>query len=240
MPKPPTPVSWSTDTNINDPGEPWDGFPTKSAPPSGLQASGWKPTEKPPADIENYLQNENSAWNNYSDLRFETGGNEELVYEVPPLRTIRIAPTHFQPDLYLLTISGNSVWLPAWRIQTIPYGSSPISDIDQGIAFLPVSEFLVTGAVLEEVRVAVTPGAARVAPNNMSAALTGAGGPFTDDDDGTANPQDLILTGVGYTVDRSTDIIEVQLNAGNDGGVHVSDLFRWMEIDFIDPGPRNF
>lgn len=49
---------WSTDTNYNSPGDPWDGTPTKVAPSAGKRQQGFEPTESPSAQELNYLLNE--------------------------------------------------------------------------------------------------------------------------------------------------------------------------------------
>lgn len=57
--------SWANDALINDPGETWDGTPTKTDPGNGKRDDGWLPKEKPPAQHRNYLDNEIGRWVQY-------------------------------------------------------------------------------------------------------------------------------------------------------------------------------
>ncbi len=49
--------TWATDDNYSDPGEAWDGQPTKVLPSAGDQATGYLPEDKPPGPWWNYKFN---------------------------------------------------------------------------------------------------------------------------------------------------------------------------------------
>jgi hypothetical protein len=78
MPKPGTVPNWATDANIADPGQPWDGTPTKVAPAAGQIASGWKPRQKPPAQYKNWWKNLTGQWFTWLDGLFDGADNLNL------------------------------------------------------------------------------------------------------------------------------------------------------------------
>ena len=57
--------SWANDTNMNDPGKPWDATPTKVEPGSGKRDDGFLPEENPDAQHVNQLLNEIGRWVQY-------------------------------------------------------------------------------------------------------------------------------------------------------------------------------
>jgi hypothetical protein len=58
-------TSWSNDTNLSDPGEPWDTTVAKVDPGNGKRDDGWLPEESPAAQHTNYLLNEIGRWIQY-------------------------------------------------------------------------------------------------------------------------------------------------------------------------------
>jgi len=64
--------SWANDLNLNDPGEPWDGTPTKVEPGAGKRDDGFLPEENPPAQHVNKLHNEIGQWIQFfSDMQIQ-------------------------------------------------------------------------------------------------------------------------------------------------------------------------
>lgn len=57
--------SWANDANLNDPGEAWDGTPTKVDPGAGKRDDGHLPGENPAAQHVNFLANEDKRWIQY-------------------------------------------------------------------------------------------------------------------------------------------------------------------------------
>jgi hypothetical protein len=57
--------SWANDTNIVDPGEPWDATPTKVEPGGGKRDDGYLPEENPNAQHLNQQFNELGKWIQY-------------------------------------------------------------------------------------------------------------------------------------------------------------------------------
>lgn len=53
---------WATDANLSDPGEDWDGTPTRVEPSSGEKAAGFRPNEAVSAQVLNYLIGNLSDW----------------------------------------------------------------------------------------------------------------------------------------------------------------------------------
>jgi hypothetical protein len=67
MTRPTTGPGWATDANFNDPGEDWDGTPTRVTPSSGERAAGQLPGVGVPAQIMNYLWGNHGEWISYLD-----------------------------------------------------------------------------------------------------------------------------------------------------------------------------
>lgn len=65
MAKPVKLPTWSTDTNYPAGADPWSATPVKVEPTSGKKAEGWEPSEKPPAQWQNYWQNLVHQWVEY-------------------------------------------------------------------------------------------------------------------------------------------------------------------------------
>lgn len=66
-------ATFATDELFSDPGQPWDGQPTKVAPSGGIEATGFVPGQPVPVEFLNYLLNEYSAEN--QDRRLEKALN---------------------------------------------------------------------------------------------------------------------------------------------------------------------
>src|SRR6187402_1501439 len=50
----PTPPPWATDANYPAGANPWSATPTRVVPSAGVAAAGFRPKQKPPAQILNY------------------------------------------------------------------------------------------------------------------------------------------------------------------------------------------
>lgn len=59
--------TWATDAEYNAPSEAWDGAPTKIAPAQDLQAQGWAPGERPPAERMNWWMGSAGGFAAYHD-----------------------------------------------------------------------------------------------------------------------------------------------------------------------------
>lgn len=57
--------SWANDLNLDDPGRPWDGLPSKVEPGVGKRDDGFLPEDNPTAQETNKLINELSRWVQY-------------------------------------------------------------------------------------------------------------------------------------------------------------------------------
>lgn len=123
----------------------------------------------------------------------------------------------------------------------------------QGEAILPLNRYVPEGATITAIRTLVRPGAARAVSQRVNAelwlnsgrdysvgspAIGGATSVSSVEDDGTTNLQTLNLSGLSYVMDQSAE--DATLVVG--GGIldfDPDELFG-CEIDFTDPGPRNF
>jgi hypothetical protein len=74
MTRPTTGPGWATDSNFNDPGESWDGTPTRVTPSSGERAAGQLPGVGVPAQIMNYLWGNHGEWADYLDAQLHKNG----------------------------------------------------------------------------------------------------------------------------------------------------------------------
>lgn len=64
--------SWANDDNLDDPGEPWDGNPTKVEPGAGKRDDGHLPDEDIDAQHVNHLLNEQGKWIQFfSDIQIQ-------------------------------------------------------------------------------------------------------------------------------------------------------------------------
>lgn len=253
--KPVTVPTWATNTNYST-GD-YAGGPTKVAPSAGVRQDGHMPDTPPLAEHENYDRNLIGAWLQYlSDgklsgdhavvdgamLTLSNGGEFGYctsggVYEKPtrtiyiPLFTAqRLGVNHLlatvddSPDIYGSTITPTSagdgwVWHP----------------------------WLPRGAELLRVRVGVTQGATASTDMKLtvgyhqpdtttpSTPLVATLGTDTAADSG----DDILVVDIsgGPYVRQATTNVWIRLNASNGAG---PDTVWWVEIQFKDPGPRNY
>lgn len=165
---------------------------------------------------------------------------DEWTYPAPKARTIVFVGAE--------VFSAGADGTAGWRLS----GSILVSRVDDAQLYFPLR--LPHGATLTRVRAMVKPGAARSGgPPSMLVTMSvrdfsvdfgapGAGSSnilATDSDDGTTNWQ-LLDSGVLAVSIASQTGYGVQIQGGDDGGVHVDDTLNAIEIQFTDPGPRNF
>jgi hypothetical protein len=74
MTRPTTGPGWATDANFNDPGESWDGTPTRVTPSSGERAAGQLPGVGVPAQLMNYLWGNHGEWADFFDAQLHKNG----------------------------------------------------------------------------------------------------------------------------------------------------------------------
>jgi hypothetical protein len=170
---------------------------------------------------------------------------ELLEPTTPVARTVYVnplfgsTPTKVAND-WSAVVSGGSAYLQ--------------TESDAAYVVIDIGALLPSGATLTAVRALVKPGAARVSPNGMTlrayrathdfvtpAASTSTGlGGGSDEDDGTANVQILSQTGLSEVVDktlaRSWNLLIV---GGNNSGTNKDRVYA-VELQFTDPGPRNY
>ncbi len=123
---------------------------------------------------------------------------------------------------------------------------------------LPLNRYLPHGAVIKRIRALVDPGAGRVSPNGMQMSLyrpiyqfapeisgySLGGGSFTINDNGGSGLQTLDSGTVTITLDNDegsgfgTGCV-LSIRAGNTA-VSNFDRIHAVQIDWIDPGPRNY
>lgn len=134
MAKPTSTFEWATDANHNDPGEGWDGQPTRVAPSAGAQQAGFLPNTPITAETLNFLLGVTGDWITYLEERPETN----------------------------CTILPASVLIPGGGWEIAASGSKHIvSNANNGQATLDLSPYIAQDATLLYVDLFVTPGAAR-------------------------------------------------------------------------------
>jgi hypothetical protein len=245
--RPSEPFTWATDAVFDDPGKPWDGLPTRGEPAAGRQASGFLPGERTPAPEINHLLGvtaDHLEWlHNVTSTAVGGGEAVDLVYETPPTRTV-----HFHPSRGLPTTSSI-----AWGFDQTSVRRELESRLDKGFVNFDLEEAVPSGATITRVRALVDPGAARaVAGDRVTMTLIQFTPDFTPPvsvpttnsqfsvtDDGSTNLQ-LVTSGVfAMLVDKSTTYSVLQIRSGSDGGTNRDKLYS-LEVQFTDPGPRNF
>lgn len=227
-------VTIATNTNHSDPGEAWDGQPTKVSPSVGLQATGFTPATPVPPGVFNYLLNMFAKWSTYfqegfADLQTRIS-SDEWVYPAGKSRTVRINGTAF--------CSRASA--------QADYSGDVVLSESATYYWADIGHLLPTGASLTGVSFRVEPGAARSGSNRVRANWQVISGDSTVDfagsdtyDDTTSSVQTLtfsIITSV--TVDRSKRY-RIYIFSGNDAASN-NDKILYADITFTDPGPRNF
>jgi hypothetical protein len=67
MTRPADAPDWATDVNYADPGEDWDGFPTKVKPSAGEIGQGTVPDKGFAGDADNWIKNNHGLWIGHHD-----------------------------------------------------------------------------------------------------------------------------------------------------------------------------
>jgi hypothetical protein len=256
----------ATDATYNAPGDGWDGADTKVAPSVTVETQGFIPAEPIPADFFNWLFSVDSEWltylEDYADelklqkvqgpasstdnaiARFDgTDGkvvqnsgvrvsdSAEVEYITPPTRTVLV------PASVLVTGTDNTMSITA---------TGATMKTDNMKAFFDLGAYVPGGATVTELRVSVTPGAARASNvNRMTLRIeqaTGTGATVNQlevYDDGTTNVQAILSGALSLTLDRTGLRYVVEVEAGDDAATN-NDFVRFFTIVFTDPGPRNF
>jgi hypothetical protein len=155
----------------------------------------------------------------------------EVEYITPPSRTILI------PASVLVTGTDNTMSITS---------TGATMKTDNMAAFIDLGAYVPTGATITEVRVNVTPGAARASNadriNLRVTDATGTGAPttlFEVYDDGTSGIQTILSGTQSITITRSGERYLLEVEAGNDAATN-NDFVRAFTVIFTDPGPRNF
>lgn len=232
MGEPSEDYDWAT--NANFAGGPDVGTVTKVDPPGAVRQDGWRGNQAPPPQYQNHWQNAVGKWFDWTRAMF--GGTEDL--DVQPTRTVVIAGNRCQ-------LAG----APDWDSGS---GQGAITSVvDTGLAHFDLGRYLPHGAVLTRVKALVTPGAARVGTFKMSLQMRTRVLNFTSPaapaasvdlaavfDDGNATLQ-VIDSGALTVTIASQSIHELTVTAGNTGAAS-PDTFYGLQLQFDDPGPRNF
>lgn len=157
----------------------------------------------------------------------------------PETQTIRIPGTAFRGAAAVIESTNNFPnpdFGPACKVAT-----------NNATVIVDIGSHLPSGAVIAGIRVRVDPGAVRTGSNRMNAWFTYVTGDSfvlstsIPHDDGTASVQTIEITDpdIAQTIDRSVGRYFVTVQAGNDAGTNV-DWIYYVDVDFLDPGPRNF
>jgi hypothetical protein len=80
MTRPTVDPLWGTDANLNDPGEDWDGTPTRVTPSSGEREAGFLPGTAPAAQVHNFLFGNHGDWLNYFDPHVEFVRHDKFIF----------------------------------------------------------------------------------------------------------------------------------------------------------------
>lgn len=261
MPKPASVPSWGTDANYTNGPTGIPGTVTKVEPTAGQKAEGWIPKNKLAAQWLNWWKNLVYQWLAYVNGWFD--GADELVYPVVKTRTVVVNWASFiqmYADSTPGQVSGADATPPWSEVYT---GSAPDqyiglqSQTDFAKLMLNLNEFVPSGATVTRIRALWDPGAARAGAgdrmrfkvydnlyNFTAVSVGGAGsGPlYETTDDGTANLQVRTSGVIAQAVNKNAvagggEVLMVV--AGNDAGTN-KDLFYAVEIEFTDPGPRNY
>jgi hypothetical protein len=73
---------WATDSLLNDPGEDWDGTPTRVTPSAGERAAGVNPGDAVAAQLINFWIGNHGDWLDYIDARpFGTGQDGDVTLD---------------------------------------------------------------------------------------------------------------------------------------------------------------
>lgn len=229
----------ATDANHADPGEAWDGQPTKVSPSVGLQATGFTPATPVPPGVFNYMFNTLTKWATYAkegftDLKTRIS-SDEWVYPTSKTRTVRYSPSRG-------TITGTGA-----VNYTFSNGISAVHSANGTSSkfFVDFTELVPTGGVISALKIRVIPGAARATTGDrMQAGYEIAVGDSTITsspqiyDDGTATAQDLDFGALAITVNHATSRYCAWVYAGADAATH-NDFTLYVEVTYSDPGPRN-
>lgn len=227
-------VTIATNANHSDPGEAWDGQPTKVSPSVGLQATGFTPSTPVPPGAFNYLFNTLAKWATYfkqgfADLQTRIS-SDEWVYPTGKSRTVRI--------------SGVALAGPAGAPAQTARDYVFVATSSSAHAYLDLCAYVPTGATVTKIEARVKPGAARSGTNRVTLAYYSgsgdSGGTFSSSyyDDTTANAQTIGTGTISLAADCAKRQV-VDLRAGNTASAD-NDEFLWVDITFTDPGPRNF
>ena len=254
------------DATYTAPGDDWDGANTKVAPSVTVETQGFIPAEPIPPDYFNWLFSVESEWLTYLEdfadelkvqkvqgpasstdnalARFDSttgkivqdsgvrvSDSAEVEYITPPTRVVTV------PGSVLITGTDN----------TMSIGDTGATmKTDNMFAYFDLAAYVPGGATLTELRVSVTPGAARaVNADRMALRIhrsSGSGAAVAEldvYDDGTATAQTIASGALSLTLDRTGFRYVVEVEAGDDAGTN-NDFVRFFYIAFTDPGPRNF
>ena len=110
--------------------------------------------------------------------------------------------------------------------------------------FVNLGPYMPSGSRLESVFATVEPGSSRSSGDRLQLEVyktTYLGGRTTTllasvEDDGTTTEQSLDLDGIDEEIDWSNSQVTIHVRAGNPA----NDLFSFVWVSFLDPGPRNY
>jgi len=234
MAEPTSDPTFATDALYATDGDSWQTTAPRVDPGAPRLAEGFEP-DTLPAQWLNWILGVHGDHIQYLDD--VVAGLDEIT---TVSRTIVISGTDFQ----LAGTSGQD-WSDlqagtAWSLQ------------NSALATLDLRKYIRHGAVITSIKALVDPGAARAGANRMHLRLqrrtpTFGGTPTApaaaDDvaatyDDTTAALQTIDATGLSITMDSTIERI-LTVGGGNDAGTN-NDQLHAVEIQFDDPGPRNF
>lgn len=235
MPKPTDPVfTWATDANYPAGGDAWSGQPTKVEPSAGEKADGFVPDTFPPAEWFNSLFNNTFEYLQYFDDFFTT--SDEIVYPTAKTRTIQVTAGCGTADGG--SWNNASDWQATAASQFITFDLKPL---------------LPSGATIISIYMIVNPTSAATRnfhlywwPHDFGASPT----PVSPTISGTAATSSAGVQRIGLTsgspLSPSGTVGSAPLDFDNYAisaqfeSAASSDRVYALQIEFFDPGPRNF
>jgi len=238
MGKPTNAVLFATDATYAADGDTWSGDPPRVDPGAARRAEGFEP-DLLPAEWLNYAIGAHGDHLDYVHGILEASGTIPATFT----RTIILAGSQLQTALAATDYTD-------WSTEDGP-GAIEIGT-NFGRAPLNLQRILPHGATLTRVRVLVKPGAGRTganrmqlrsatyAPNFTTPSISGASSDFFTAvlDDTTSGLQVLDSTALTQAI-SSLSVTSIQVRGGDNAATYPDTVYA-IELQFTDPGPRNF
>ena len=141
-------AEWATNANYASPGDPWDGNPTKVAPPVGKAAEGWEPTEEVAAQFLNDWQNRAGAL--LELFRKVPASNWTIQRDISPTTPQRFKGIGYDGSTGTLIVTGDTAASATFRSLDggnfwVAPTAAPIAFIGRAVASDDAGSWVVTG-----------------------------------------------------------------------------------------------